>query len=175
MQLQVDGLADAGPAAGCERRPLVLVSAVHGDGDNRYVVRLGASQYPACGLVTVEHRHRQIHQDEVTWPLPILDAKYVPENASRSLIVEKIAAGFHQVYRYCEDFNKPEGFLVCFNRTPKRITLKLEEADGLNYLRIGGRMVYYLAVSISDEPTASRSGRAEDVHIASEELVSAGG
>lgn len=104
----------------------------------------------------------------------ILDAKYVPENASRSLIVEKIAAGVHQVYRYCEDFNEPEGFLVCFNRTPKRITLDLEEADGLNYLRIGGRTVYYLAVSISDEPTASKSGRAEDVHIANAELVSAG-
>jgi hypothetical protein len=104
----------------------------------------------------------------------MLDAKYVPENASRSFVVEKIAAGFHQVYRYCEDFNEPEGFLVCFNRTPKRITLELEEADGLNYLKIGGRTIYYLSVLISDEPSASKSGKAEDVHISRAELLSPG-
>jgi hypothetical protein len=101
----------------------------------------------------------------------LLDAKYIPGNASRSATVERIAAGFHQVYRYCEDYNEPEGFLVVFQRSSLRVTPDLEEADGLKYFKLGGRVIYYLAVHISDEPTASKSGKAEDIFIPREELV----
>lgn len=101
----------------------------------------------------------------------ILDAKYIPVDASRSLMVEKLAAGFHQVYRYCEDFNEPEGFLISFHRSILRVTPELEETDGISYLKLGGKIIYYLAVHISDEPSASRSGKAEDVYISRDELV----
>jgi hypothetical protein len=81
-------------------------------------------------------------------------------------------SGFHQVARYCEDYREPEGFLVSFIRTSKRISLDLDESDGLRFLKLGGKTIYYLSVQISDEPSASKSGKAEEVIITKEELVS---
>jgi len=102
----------------------------------------------------------------------IIDAKYIPQDAGRSAIRDQTASGFHQVARYCEDFREPEGFLVSFVRNPKRIALELEESDGLSFLKLGGKTVYYLGVQISDESSASKSGKADEVIISKEELVS---
>lgn len=104
----------------------------------------------------------------------IIDAKYVAEGASRSEIVKKLSDGFHQVYRYCEDFNEPEGFLVVFVRSTKRIAPEFEESDGHRFLKLGGKIIYYMEVHISEEPSASRSGQAEEVHIPHAELVRSG-
>lgn len=102
----------------------------------------------------------------------IIDAKYVHEDSTRSTIRDQMNSGFHQVARYCEDYREPEGFLISFIRTSKRISLELEESDGLRFLKLGGKTIYYLPVQISDEPSASKSGKAEDVTITKEELVS---
>jgi hypothetical protein len=67
---------------------------------------------------------------------------------------------------------EPEGFLVSFMRTPKRIGLELDESDGLSFLKLGGKTIYYLAVRISDEPSASKSGKADEAIVSKEELVS---
>jgi hypothetical protein len=101
----------------------------------------------------------------------VIDAKYLPSEAENADIRKKIASGFHQVARYCEDYREPEGFLVSFVRSTKRISLELEESDGLTFLRLGGRTIYYLSVLISDEPPASKSGKAEEVNITRKELV----
>jgi hypothetical protein len=101
----------------------------------------------------------------------IIDAKYLPSEAETADIRKKIASGFHQVARYCEDYREPEGFLVSFVRSIKRISLELEESDGLTFLRLEGRTIYYLSVLISDEPPASKSGKAEEVNITRKELV----
>ena len=100
----------------------------------------------------------------------IIDAKYIPAEATRSVIVEKLASGFHQVVRYCEDYNEPEGFLVSFVRSPKRISLDLQESDGLRFLKLGGKTIYHLSIQISDEPSASKVGKADEVIVASQEL-----
>jgi len=102
----------------------------------------------------------------------VIDAKYVPVDSTRSAIRDQMNSGFHQVARYCEDYREPEGFLVPFIRTSKRISLELEESDGLRFLKLGGKTIYYLPVQISDEPSASKSGKAEEVIITKEELVS---
>ncbi len=104
----------------------------------------------------------------------ILDAKYVPEGASRSEILKKLSDGFHQVYRYCEDFNEPEGFLVVFVRSTKRIAPELEESDGHRFLKLAGKTIYYMEVHMSEEPSASKSGQAEEIHITHAELVRSG-
>jgi len=109
-------------------------------------------------------------RDPDGWHL-ILDAKYIPEKASRSEIVEILASGFNQVVRYCKDYNETEGFLVVFTRTPKKIRLELEEDDGLRYLKLGGKTVYYLEIDIATLPSASREGRATEFEISAEELV----
>ena len=103
----------------------------------------------------------------------VIDAKYVPEDSTRSSIRDQMNSGFHQVARYCEDYREPEGFLISFLRTSKRISLDLEESDGLRFLKLGGKAIYYLPVQISDEPSASKSGKAEEVIITKEDLASA--
>ncbi|MGB7593838.1 MAG: hypothetical protein WCD04_13575 [Terriglobia bacterium] len=102
----------------------------------------------------------------------VIDAKYVPVDPTRSAIRDQMNSGFHQVARYCEDYREPEGFLISFVRSSKRISLELEESDGLRFLKLGGKTIYYLPVLISDEPSASKSGKAEEVIITKEELVS---
>ena len=104
----------------------------------------------------------------------ILDAKYIKEDANRSEIVKKLTDGFHQVYRYANDYNEPEGFLVVFVRTSKRPAPELEESDGLRFIRLGGKIIYYMEVHISDEPSASLSGKAEEIFISLNELKTKG-
>ena len=103
----------------------------------------------------------------------IIDAKYIREDAAPSAIRTQLASGFHQVARYCEDYREPEGFLVSFVRSSKRLSLDLEESDGLTFLRLGGKTIYYLAVQISEEPSASKSGMADEITIVRDQLVSA--
>ena len=46
-----------------------------------------------------------------------------------------------------------------------------EELDGLRFLKLGGKTIYYLPVQISNEASASKSGKAEEVIITKVELV----
>lgn len=101
----------------------------------------------------------------------IIDAKYLAEDATRSKIVQRITAGLNQVYRYCDDYGEAAGFLVVFNETPGKVRLGLPESDGLRFLVIGGRTVYYLAINLADRPSASLEGRAKEVVISARELI----
>jgi hypothetical protein len=101
----------------------------------------------------------------------IVDAKYIPENATPSVIRDKLSSGFHQVARYCDNYNEPEGFLVTFVQTTKRLRLDLEESDGLQLLKLGGKTIYYVAVDIADLPSASKGGRANEVIISAADLI----
>jgi hypothetical protein len=101
----------------------------------------------------------------------IIDAKYIPADATRSAIRDKLASGANQIARYCNDYNEPEGFLVVYSQTPISIRLGLDESDALRYLKIGGRTVYYLLVDIAELPSASRAGRAHEAFISADELV----
>lgn len=104
----------------------------------------------------------------------IIDAKYLREHEDRSAVVSKLAGGFHQVSRYCTDYSVPDGFLVCFVATKTRLRLELEENDGIPFLAIGGKNVYYIEILIGEEPSASKSGKAQEYEIARAELVSLG-
>ncbi|RON51844.1 hypothetical protein BK665_18460 [Pseudomonas frederiksbergensis] len=101
----------------------------------------------------------------------VIDAKYISVDVTKSAVVRKLAAGLHQVARYCNDYSEPTGFLVTFIATSKRITLELDQRDGLDYVTIGGRCIYYLPILISDEPSASRSGVSQEIVIGRSELI----
>lgn len=101
----------------------------------------------------------------------IIDAKYIKSESTRSEIVRKISSGFHQVMRYCDDYNEHEGYLVTFVSIDKRIDLELEEIDGIKLFRLGSKVIYHLFVDISDSPSASKAGKAEEILIKREELV----
>ena len=100
----------------------------------------------------------------------IIDAKYIKDDIPKSAIIQKISSGFHQVMRYCEDYNEPEGFLVTFLNTDKRISLEISEADGFPFFTIGSKVIYHIFINICDEPSASKSGKAEEIIISTSEL-----
>lgn len=101
----------------------------------------------------------------------VIDAKYIKAGSSRSATVRKLADGLHQVARYCNDYAEPSGFLVTFIATHNRLAPELQQRDGLDYIEIGGRTIYYLPIYIGDEPSASKSGKAEEIIISKSELA----
>jgi hypothetical protein len=100
----------------------------------------------------------------------IIDAKYITKAAQPSKLKNTLAAGFHQVHRYCRDFSEPSGFLVVFLETAKKLVLPLAYQDGFPAINIAGTVVYCLTISIADEPTASKAGKAEEMVIEEEDL-----
>jgi len=101
----------------------------------------------------------------------LVDAKYVKDESSRSSVISKLASGFHQVSRYCNDFDMSEGFLVNFVSNTTRIQLGLDKIDGISYLNVGNKIIYYIEVNIADEPSASKSGKATVIEIRQEDLL----
>ncbi|HLL54571.1 MAG TPA: hypothetical protein VK447_13550 [Myxococcaceae bacterium] len=101
----------------------------------------------------------------------ILDVKYLYETQP-SKIKQKLRDGFHQVSRYCNDYNESFGILVPFVATPKVPRLPLEEADGLSFLPLHGKRIYYIPVTIWDQPSASTAGKPEEVEITLADLIS---
>ena len=95
----------------------------------------------------------------------IIDAKFIQEDSTPSVIKKKISDGFHQVYRYCNDFNVHQGFLVNFVSTTSRINLDLKSIDGFPYINIGNKNIYYIEICIGDETSASKSGKATTLEI----------
>ncbi|MCW5801784.1 MAG: hypothetical protein KIT31_05310 [Deltaproteobacteria bacterium] len=101
----------------------------------------------------------------------IMDPKYIANGAPPSEFKRKLAGGFHQVARYCHDFNEPAGYLIVYiedNKTPR---LELDTADGFGFISINGKQVYYVPVHIADAPPASKAGTAEEVVISKIDLI----
>jgi hypothetical protein len=44
--------------------------------------------------------------------------------------------------------------LVVFVRTTKRFAPELEQSDGLRFINVGGKIIYYMEVQISNEGSA---------------------
>jgi len=101
----------------------------------------------------------------------IIDAKYIAPGSPPSEYKRKLGHGFHQVARYCHDFNEPVGYLVVFLADNKTPMLPLAVQDGFSFLEVNGKNVYYVPVAIADAPSASRAGRAEEVAISMSDLI----
>lgn len=101
----------------------------------------------------------------------IMDPKYIASGAAPSEFKRKLASGFHQVSRYCHDFNEPAGYLVVYIEDTKTPRLELDTMDGFGFLGVNGKQVYYVPVHIADAPSASKAGTAEEVVIGKNELI----
>jgi hypothetical protein len=88
-----------------------------------------------------------------------------------SVIVRKIAEGFNQVARYCDDYNQPEGFLAVFVDDDISILLDIESSYSFKYFTVGGNVIYYVEINIAERPSASKSGKAKQIHIPSSQLT----
>ena len=100
----------------------------------------------------------------------ILDAKYLKNTSTNSNIIKKFHDGFHQIMKYCEDYNETEGYLITYNNTDKRISLNIEKLDGINYFSLGGKTIYSIIINIKDEPTASKLGKGKELIIEESDL-----
>lgn len=101
----------------------------------------------------------------------IIDAKFIKEGSSKSEIIKKIASGFNQVHRYCEDYNEDVGYLVTFNQSESKISLDLDELHGFKFLKFGGKIIYHLFINLASLPSASKGGKAEEILISQKELI----
>lgn len=101
----------------------------------------------------------------------IIDAKYIKPNSSESDIRRKIAEGFNQVARYCTDYLQPEGFLAVFVNDDVSILIDVEQHDAFKSFKIGGSIIYYIEINISERRSASKAGKAKQVHITRDELI----
>ncbi|WP_185958494.1 hypothetical protein [Fodinibius sediminis] len=101
----------------------------------------------------------------------IIDAKFIKGGSSSSTIIKKLVNGFHQVHRYCEDYNEDAGFLVTFNQSKSKISLDLEILHGFNYLKFGGKVIYHIFINLAFLPSASKSGKAEEITISQQDLI----
>lgn len=101
----------------------------------------------------------------------IIDAKYIAQADYPSEVKRKIADGFHQVARYCEDYHEPIGYLVVYINHKKHPRMPLEEIDGFRFLSVRGKNVYYIPVEIGDDVSASKSGVSEEIPILREDLL----
>lgn len=101
----------------------------------------------------------------------IIDAKFIKEGSNKSGITKKLASGFHQVHRYCEDYNEDAGYLVTFNKAESKISIDLDELHGFNYLKFGGKVIYHIFINLAFLPSASKSGKAEEVLISQQDLT----
>jgi len=101
----------------------------------------------------------------------IIDAKYIDSKATPSTILRKIAEGFNQVARYCNDFNETEGFLGVFVNADIAINIELNEEAGFSYIKIGNINIYYVEINIAQRPSASKVGKPNLVTISSSELI----
>lgn len=108
---------------------------------------------------------------DVSGQYTIIDAKYIAQNSSPSTIKRKIAEGFNQVSRYCNDFNQFEGFLAIFVDEDITIQIDIDQIDGYRYIRFGGYIIYYIEINISQRLSASKSGKAKQISISREELL----
>lgn len=105
----------------------------------------------------------------------LLDAKHLKADATPSTIRKKLADGFHQVAKYCEDYHQPAGHLVVFTESPRNISPELEPFDGWPGLRLGGKTIYLTQVSLADTPSASKLGKAEELAISRDDLIATPG
>jgi hypothetical protein len=102
----------------------------------------------------------------------IADVKIFDPDSSRGSAY--IKRGFHQVYRYLEDFNKPVGYLVVFLVTPKRLEIQLESPGEtlVPAITIHHKTIFMIQVDIfPHEEPASRRPVAECETISADELA----
>jgi hypothetical protein len=100
----------------------------------------------------------------------IVDAKLI-DGTSPSEVKRTIAEGFNQVARYCNDYNQPEGFLTVFVNVDVNIRLDTEYDSGFKYFKVGGCIIYYLEINISERPSASKAKKSKEIDISAKELI----
>jgi len=101
----------------------------------------------------------------------LIDAKYIKDNHDLKIIKTKIASGFNQVAKYCNDYNEQSGFLVVFNANSIGIGNDFDVVDGFPFVKIDNKLIYYICIDISNSPSASKIGKAKGLEIYKRDMI----
>ncbi len=83
-----------------------------------------------------------------------------------------IKTGFHQVHRYCSDYNKAVGYLIVFNVSEKQLRVDLRSSGGIPQFEYSHKTIFLVSIDICEHVgTASARGIPETVSISESELV----
>ena len=83
-----------------------------------------------------------------------------------------IKEGFHQVHRYCSDYNEAVGYLIVFNVSEKQLRVDLPSSDGIPRFEYNHKTIFVVSIDVCEHAgTASTRGIPESVTISESELV----
>lgn len=84
----------------------------------------------------------------------------------------QIKKGFHQVHRYCSDYNEATGYLIVFNVSEKQLTVDLPSSGGIPRFEYSHKTIFLVSIDICEHVgTASARGIPETVSISESDLV----
>jgi hypothetical protein len=95
----------------------------------------------------------------------IADAKLFQKPKSKG--VRSVVGGFHQVYRYTQQFNEPFGYLIIFKACDEDLKFDIsDQTFSVPYVVYNNRTIYLLTIDIYPNPTqASKRGPLKPIAI----------
>lgn len=107
--------------------------------------------------------------DESDKPLPLEVKLFDGDRYGRAYL----AQGVGQAFRYAEDYNQSEGYLVVFNLSPISLELPTDDPDAGRppRLHIDGRVVFIVVVQAAPRATASAAGKQRVYKVSRTDLV----
>lgn len=134
----------------------------------------GGIDYPFSQASSPSGKADVIAQLDTDEPL-VLEVKVF--DPSRSKDKRHLRQGFHQVFRYANDYNQSLGYLVIFNCSERRLAISLEEETletGFSpRLTYGGKTFFVISIDLNPNTTsASKENPTSRLAISYQELTS---
>jgi hypothetical protein len=83
-----------------------------------------------------------------------------------------VKKGFHQVHRYCSDYNEAVGYLIVFNVSERQLRVEIPASDGIPRFEHNHKTIFLVVIDIYEHAgTASTRGIPKAVTISETELV----
>jgi hypothetical protein len=100
----------------------------------------------------------------------LLDAKIFDPAAGKAK--SYILSGFHQVYKYCSDYNETVGYLAIFRTTTEELQFAFPGPhQDPPRSTMNGKTIFFVVIDISDSPSASKVGKVKAHVIKEEDLI----
>ena len=94
---------------------------------------------------------------------------------ARSRDKSHLRQGFHQVFRYSNDYNQSLGYLVIFNCSHRQLVISSEESSDLDFsprIVYGGKTFFVIPININpDTASASKESPASRTNVKIAELI----
>jgi len=104
----------------------------------------------------------------------IADAKIFSPEKSKGCAY--LIRAFHQIYRYCCDYNQPVGYLVIFNTSDELLRFDLSaEAEPMPRVLFNHKTIFFVVIDIFEHDKPASQRPKPKVNILKESEIVAGG